>query len=494
MFNPINDPEIFIALVGRIGTSTRRVAAEIENSLQNYKYTSTHIQISELIQDAFPDKKIPTKSIERYNKLITLGNKYRKKSKNAAAAAKLAALSIVHNRKKETGDVQKPQIRHAYIVNQLKRPEEVDYFRKIYGERFFLVSCHAPRQARLMDLTLRMQSDHPENPDLDEWKHRSTILINRDEAEVDSTWGQRVADAFPMADLFVDVTGDFRSLLDRFFAGIFGDGRASPTREEYGAHLASVAALKSNDLSRQVGAAIVSNEGELISLGCNEVPKSGGGMYWEGDDTDDRDIAKGVDINSIKKKEMILDLISKMKKRGWLKRSASKIDEASVVADHIDSRSGFLRDSKIMDGIEFGRAIHAEMNAIIDAARFGRSTSGATMYVTTFPCHNCAKHIVGAGVDKVIYQEPYEKSKALNLYSKDITLDGEVPDSVNFKQFVGIGTRQYRRIYAKSRLKEASGKAKVFDPKTANPIRNSLTLEYLKIEAAAVSEADAPKG
>ena len=68
------------------------------------------------------------------------------------------------------------------------------------------------------------------------------------------------------------------------------------------------------------------------------------------------------------------------------------------------------------DLLEFGRMVHAEMAALMDAARRGISVKGCLMYVTTFPCHMCARHIIAAGIQKVIYIEPYPKSKVGELY------------------------------------------------------------------------------
>jgi deoxycytidylate deaminase len=56
-----------------------------------------------------------------------------------------------------------------------------------------------------------------------------------------------------------------------------------------------------------------------------------------------------------------------------------------------------------MDALEYGRIIHAEMSAICDAARLGRSIKNAVLFTTTFPCHMCAKHIVAAGITKVVF-------------------------------------------------------------------------------------------
>ena len=52
-------------------------------------------------------------------------------------------------------------------------------------------------------------------------------------------------------------------------------------------------------------------------------------------------------------------------------------------------------------------AIHAEQNAIIQAAKLGISIEGATLYCTHYPCTICAKMIVNAGIKRVIYIHPY---------------------------------------------------------------------------------------
>src|SRR5690606_6216358 len=71
--------------------------------------------------------------------------------------------------------------------------------------------------------------------------------------------------------------------------------------------------------------------------------------------------------------------------------------------------------------IEFSRSIHAEMDAILSASREGISTVGCDLYVTTYPCHSCARHLVAAGIRRVYYVEPYIKSLALELHSDAIT-------------------------------------------------------------------------
>jgi dCMP deaminase len=63
-------------------------------------------------------------------------------------------------------------------------------------------------------------------------------------------------------------------------------------------------------------------------------------------------------------------------------------------------------------------AIHAEQNAIIQAAKLGISIDGATLYCTHQPCSVCAKMIINAGIRRVIYQEGYPDPFSLEIFSE----------------------------------------------------------------------------
>jgi len=56
---------------------------------------------------------------------------------------------------------------------------------------------------------------------------------------------------------------------------------------------------------------------------------------------------------------------------------------------------------------ELCRGIHAEQNAIIQAALHGVSIQGATLFCTNLPCSICAKMIINAGIEKIIYESGY---------------------------------------------------------------------------------------
>ena len=63
-------------------------------------------------------------------------------------------------------------------------------------------------------------------------------------------------------------------------------------------------------------------------------------------------------------------------------------------------------------------AIHAEQNAIIQAAKLGSSIDGATLYCTHQPCVICAKMIVNAGITRVVYEEGYPDDFALSIFEE----------------------------------------------------------------------------
>ncbi|MFC4404155.1 ComE operon protein 2 [Gracilibacillus xinjiangensis] len=65
------------------------------------------------------------------------------------------------------------------------------------------------------------------------------------------------------------------------------------------------------------------------------------------------------------------------------------------------------------------RTVHAEMNAILQCAKFGASTEGAEIYVTHFPCLNCCKAIIQSGIKTVYYAADYKNHRyAIELFKE----------------------------------------------------------------------------
>jgi Cytidine and deoxycytidylate deaminase zinc-binding region len=93
--------------------------------------------------------------------------------------------------------------------------------------------------------------------------------------------------------------------------------------------------------------------------------------------------------------------------------------------------------------------VHAEMEALLSCARNNVSTRGAELFCTTFPCHNCAKHIIAAGITRVVFIEPYQKSKAVEFHSDSISVGFNPADkTVHFEPFVGVGPRRFFDLFS----------------------------------------------
>ena len=82
-------------------------------------------------------------------------------------------------------------------------------------------------------------------------------------------------------------------------------------------------------------------------------------------------------------------------------------DEVGCLRDKMDVPSGERQ--------ELCRGVHAEQNAIIQAAKFGISVDGGTLYSTHCPCITCAKIIINAGIKRVVYGKEYADKRGLEL-------------------------------------------------------------------------------
>lgn len=96
--------------------------------------------------------------------------------------------------------------------------------------------------------------------------------------------------------------------------------------------------------------------------------------------------------------------------------------------DHCDDVGHLMVDNHCI------RTVHSEVNAITQCAKFGVETNGAKVYVTHFPCLNCTKTLIQAGVDEVFYLNDYRVDEyAMKLLTQTgikltkLTLDKEDP-------------------------------------------------------------------
>jgi cytidine deaminase len=307
---------------------------------------------------------------------------------------------------------------------------------------------------------------------------KAEALIEKDEQELGKIYGQNVRESFPEGDVFIDCTDIIRARkqISRFIDLLFSNPFVTPTIDEYGLFHAKAAALRSADLSRQVGAVIMTDDGEIISAGCNEVPSAGGGSVWEGRSADRnkdyRDFRIGHDSTARMKQEIMAEVFQHLKEEGWLNAELKDAPAEELAVKALYEGTKPLRGTRIASIIEFGRMVHAEMSAISDAARRGLSVLDATLYCTTFPCHMCARHIIATGLREVVYIEPYPKSMAKELYKKSIRVDHDTDadkDAVVFRPFVGIAPRRYIDLFTMVTRKDDRGHTIEWKPQVAQP-------------------------
>lgn len=487
-----DETELIIALVAAVGTDIGMVADQVATQLDEYDYTTQVLRLSDyLAEQAEPPFRGEAFDVELWE-AMSAGNRLRQEWDRNDALALHAISDIVATRQAEARDDSgepPPNLdRHAFILRSLKTPDELESLRAVYGPRLIVVAAYSPKDMRLKHLTEQIQ-DSRKSTDRATWVHQPNELIDRDENE-EEVGGQDVSGTFHRADFFVrgwdrDVAGaDIHRTLEILFGAPF----RTPTRDEHGQFLAAGAALRSAELGRQVGAAIATSGGSVVALGANEVPTAGGGSHWEEDGQGNRDFEIGdIDTNRRHLEELEQRLSGAVGKR--LAELIKEADEEAGDARHaleslrndlLGTLPEDLRSEGLKDLTEFGRAVHAEMNALLDATRRGVSLTGTTIYTTTFPCHNCARHIIGAGVARVVFIEPYTKSRTEDLH-RDSVIIGESEgdgDRVTFEPFVGVAPRRYLEMFdvaARERLghsgrADATGHKLPFFKNQAQPV------------------------
>lgn len=491
-------PELVLGLVGAVGTDLTAAVDAITQEFCSVNYVCREVRLSRqisLIPWALRENPEKLTENKRIDCLMDAGNEIRRKLKRGDAVARLGILEIMEARKNSDSKNGKPLERVCYILNSLKHPDEVDMLRRIYGNNFISVSVYSPREKRLKNLASKIAKSHRQF-DVKKFNNAAEYLIEKDAEESGNELGQNVRKTFPKSDVFVKEGDKLRSQICRFTQILFGHPYITPTRDEFGMFHAWATSLRSADLSRQVGAVVASREGDILSSGCNEVPRAGGGTFWQTEgstDIDDRDFQHGRDASAIMKLEIVKEIFLKLQEKGFLDQvSSEKSSDTLAQTALYNGDFPLLKGAQVSEILEFGRIVHAEMACITDAARRGVKIQDSILYCTTFPCHMCARHIIASGVSRVVYIEPYPKSKAKQLYEKSICVEEDSIASlgaVKFEPFVGISPVMYSTLFKMAQRKDKFGYTIKWSSEQAQP--KTITQEYpryLDSEKGAVNE------
>jgi deoxycytidylate deaminase len=351
--------------------------------------------------------------------------------------------------------------RHSFfVIDCFRNPYEALYFKDRYVN-FYLVSVNAPQKVRKERLKERFSE---ENERRDQGK-----LIEKIEHHF---YMQNVPKTVKHSDIAINNEEDFEgsngnsdkgkliAKLIRYLALIFDTGSTKPNDDEIMMNLAYTMSMKSNCLSRQVGAVIVGKEGYIVGAGWNDVGEgkiSCGlreikdlriGWYKNrygilGGNVDEliEHLVEGYKDGEIIEDEEISRFCFCFKDQyseSSLKNKMDKLVEKGHIKPDCEAS---IREKLDVKRLEYCEALHAEENAIIQSSKIGGvGLIGGKIYTTAAPCELCAKKIQQVGISEIVYTEPYPG------ISEQIFLHNAY-DEIKVRQFEGVMPHSYFRLF-----------------------------------------------
>ena len=315
-------------------------------------------------------------------------------------------------------DNKRDNIPSLFVVECFRNPFEIEFFRSRYSE-FHLMSIFAPQSVRRE----RVRHFSINRDERDQGEARKTSELNK----LDVTSCVLLSDITVRNDkVGKDSQKNYFEKVLRYLALIRSPGCIPPNDDELYMHLAYSNSLKSNCISRKVGAIILGPKGYIFGAGWNDVGEGqiGCGLRTKNDYlniesipqvTSEKDKEKFHELVKSNPGEYICykDVMSKLQIEKKLGKSSIKEYCEDGCIEKIKSSLGIKR-------LEYCRALHAEENALLQIAKVGgMPINGGTIYTTTYPCELCAKKLYQTGIRAICYTEPYPESISEEVFLKD---------------------------------------------------------------------------
>lgn len=213
--------ELVFGLVGPIGCPIKEAGVALETSLARVGYSASHISVSESMAELLTAMKetSPSDGASELENKIKAGNLVRSTYQSNAVLAG-DAIQKLRNLRGSLVNETDPQIikkaretprdNHAFIINQLKRPEEIELLTRVFGKRFVQVSVVSPLKKRIDALNSRLMSEQS-GWTQEQCEDHTKLLVRIDQDESDKEdRGQRISKIFHLGDVFVDGRDDQR--------------------------------------------------------------------------------------------------------------------------------------------------------------------------------------------------------------------------------------------------------------------------------------------
>ena len=238
-------PNLVVGLVCPAGTDLAELKQQLRGQLAIVGYTYKDIKVSGAIAAALKLSP-PVNEYERMRQLMAGGDLIRQNSTEGSGVASLIVTAL----RAERGEDPIEDSSIVYVIDSLKNPKELEILDQLYGRNFYSISINAPKSDRRIYLANKIARSRKQ-PLEEIHFSQADELIDLDQKGEDDT-GQSVRDTFPKSDFFVE-SALCATEIKRFVRLIFKDPFITPTLDEYAMFIARATALRSCDLSRQVG-------------------------------------------------------------------------------------------------------------------------------------------------------------------------------------------------------------------------------------------------
>lgn len=403
--------QLTFGITGSFGSGCTTLAGAI-CSLYGYN----RISLTESIRNKWKERneqRVAKGESPSRKELQNLGDDLRKENGNDFLAQEASRIGVDHS---------------LLVFDGIRNPKEVEFFRNHYPN-FFLFTVWSPQDERWE----RVKEDY--NGDQNQFEEDD----NRDK-NGDVKFGQQVQLCVDQADLVLrnderhngsTAQRALEQKIKQYFELLNGETRRIPHLDEATMAVAYTFSLRSLCIKRQVGAAIVDYRGRLVASGFNENPepldpcvKKFGYCYKDSIQNDH--LIKRIEIRPI---------------CPHCHEKVSSIKELDEGKKCPHCKKSFLKAYSPDRGMSFCTAMHAEQMALANAGR--KDLENGTMYSTTFPCAQCAREIVYAGIKEVVYVEPYPDPVSERFLSDF--------GNVRTRMFEGVKARAYERVFSKVR-------------------------------------------
>jgi dCMP deaminase len=105
------------------------------------------------------------------------------------------------------------------------------------------------------------------------------------------------------------------------------------------------------------------------------------------------------------------------------KVGAVLVKDGNIISFGYNGAPSGMDNSCEKDDVTLPHIIHAEVNAILKAAKTGNSVDGSTLYLTLSPCLDCSKLILQSGIKKVVYLNEYRSTQGIDFLSQFIQVE-----------------------------------------------------------------------